>query len=123
MPIWRMVPFTVGHTLQLSSMAWLVSACDGVLLTPLEHLDHGMWRTIRLDKAQLTLYDYAGTQLIRIVGVEQCPLLGLELEDIDRHLGIPRPPSSTVERDNRQILALRHIRVVVWKKVCGRHPS
>ena len=118
-----MVPFTVGDKLQLSNMPWLVAACDGVLLTPLEHLENGMWRAMRLDTAKLTLYDYAGSQLIRILGVEHCPLLGLELEDIDRHLGIPRPPSTTMERDNREVLAFRHIRVVVWTRVCDQYTS
>lgn len=114
-----MVPFEVGNPIQLRSLPWVVAACENIVLTPLEHLQNGLWRVIRLDTAEFELYDYSGTQLVRVVGVEHCPLLGLELEDIDRHLGIPRPPKSAFVHDNRVDLSLRHVRVVLWTQVRG----
>ncbi|KAI0710285.1 hypothetical protein C8T65DRAFT_739737 [Cerioporus squamosus] len=116
LPVWRMVPFDNGHTVALRELHWLVAACDHFLLTPLEILENGMWRAHRLDIAELDLYDSSPTHLVRLVGVEDCPLLGFELEDIDRYLGIPPPPRETEVRDNREVFSLRHVRVSLWKK-------
>ena len=70
-------------------------------------------------EAEFELYASSGTQLVRVVGVEHCPLLGLELEDIDRQLGIPRPPKIPFVHDNRVDLSVRHVRVVLWTQVRG----
>lgn len=112
-----MVPFEVGKPITLRSLPWVVAACEHVLLTPLEHLQNGLWRALRLDTAEFVLYDYSNTQLVRLLGVEHCPLLGLELEDIDRHLGIPRPPTVPFVYDDRIDLSLRHVRLVLWTQV------
>ncbi|KAI0705768.1 hypothetical protein C8T65DRAFT_696370 [Cerioporus squamosus] len=116
LPFWRMVPFEIGRTLALRDLDWLVAACEHFLLTPLEILEHGIWRAHRLDTAELELYDYSPTHLVRLLGVEHCPLLGYELEDIDRYLGIPRPCPNPEVRDNREWFQLRHVQVVLWKE-------
>ncbi|RPD52011.1 hypothetical protein L227DRAFT_618190 [Lentinus tigrinus ALCF2SS1-6] len=116
MPLWRMVRLAVGERIQLRDLAWLVAACDNVLFTPIEILRDGLWRALQLGDAELELDELSGTQLLRLAGIDRCPLLGFELEDIDRQLGIPRPATDAAVRENRDVFTLRSIRIVLWKQ-------
>lgn len=122
-----MIPFIIGPTVAkvaLGKVKWLVEACGRQNMdTDIEILKNGHWGVDKLSATELELCDYTPTHLVRVQGVQDCPLLGYELEDIDRYLGIPRPCADPEVRDNRNNFSLRHIRVMLWKRVSNSCPE
>ena len=119
LPIWRVIEAKAQAPMRLNELPWLVQACEGVQLTPVERylVDEDIWASLRLDTDYVSVGTSEHTVLLRLLGVDVCPLFGLELESIHRDLGLPPPPAAIVETDNRTNLAVRHIRVAVWQAV------
>ena len=125
MPIWRLIAAKPQALLRLNELPWLVEACEGVQLTPVERylVEEDIWASLRLDTDYVSIGSSEQTVLLRLIGVDVCPLFGLELEGIHRELGLAPAPADIVECDNRTNLAVRHIRVVLWNVVSGYLPS
>ncbi|KAI1786181.1 hypothetical protein LXA43DRAFT_1099473 [Ganoderma leucocontextum] len=119
LPIWRVVPFTPGRPVRLCDLSWLAATCNDILgLTVFEHFvyDLGEWTVELIQDGEVAILADSPIVLLRVQGVELCPLLGYELAAFDRNLGHRYEPASLGEVDNRfeDSDALRHIRVVAW---------
>ena len=121
LPIWRFIGAKPQGPVRLNELPWLVQACEGVQLTPVERylVGEDLWASLHLDRDYLSVETSEDTVLLRLVGVDVCPLFGLELERIHREIGLTPLPTDLVESDNRSNLDVRHIRVVLWNAVCN----
>lgn len=122
LPIWRVVPYTPGVPIQLRDLPWLTGTFhDPLKLTTFEqfHYDLGEWTVEMLHDGEATILPASPIVLLRVLGVELCPLFGHELASFDRHLGYYYDPNLLTEVDNRieDSDAIRHIRVVAWTAV------
>ncbi|KAI1788105.1 hypothetical protein LXA43DRAFT_1063881 [Ganoderma leucocontextum] len=122
LPIWRVVPFTPGCPIRLCDLPWLAATCNDILgLTVFEHFayEFGEWTVEPIHNGEVAILADSPIVLLRVQGVELCPLLGYELASFDRNLGHRYEPTSLSEIDNRfdDSDALRHLRVVAWTAV------
>ncbi len=122
MPLWRILRCTPHEPIRLNALPWLGHACEGWDFAAVEQylVTPDMWSFRRVASDSIWPNPLEPTILLRVVGVEHCPLFGLELEVIHRQLGLAEPPMDIPVIDNRVDLALRHVRVLVWTQVSTR---
>ena len=122
LPVWRVVPYTVGHPILLRDVSWLAATCAEELEPIIfEHFlyEDGEWTTATLQDGEVSVVAGSPIVLLRVHGVELCPLFGHELAAFDRNLGYYYDPAILLEINHRigEPGAGRDIRVVAWTTV------
>ncbi|TFK85200.1 hypothetical protein K466DRAFT_601377 [Polyporus arcularius HHB13444] len=124
LPIWRVIDCKPDAPIRLDKLEWLVDACDSSQLRPVEMylVTDDMWSYRELETDTVTPNARERTLLFRVLGVEHCPLFGLELELVHRQVGFPPAPLNVPVLDNRTDLALRHVKILIWTRSQNEAP-
>lgn len=102
LPLWRIEALPSRRTLTLSNITWLVKACQADKFTIFEWYDplSGMWTIRPYTSSEICIRAPFSVVLVRVMGVDDCPLFGQELNQLYGQGTSERVPKPVATHDN-----------------------